>query len=487
MSSEPRVVRPSSVVRVCITVLLVLLAGADRGLRAQQEASAPSDSPSGAGSATGQQPPADPLEEPLDDLLQEDDASRRRRALDPELVPRREHVASALTLSRGRDSGFLFAGEELDDDVYLVQPSLLLDRRPSARTNFLLAYEPEAQFFDRHPELDSVEHAAGLLVEHTTERRSELSFGGSLLDGEDPGRRLDTVLLLLPRTPYRQWRAWAGFEQRWQRTIALFTLTRTDTRIDPAPGLFGSGIDRTEDTAAVTLTRSLARRLDLLTSYTYSRPTSSSAEGGLQGVLLPAAEPVQTFHLGLVRHLRPTLSLLVSGGAAESDGEVSALAALELVRSGPDFNLRLRYDLSLLSLGLTPASGAAAPSTPPIIDTAFPESTSHVLGLDFELRPARRLRWVQSMRATAAELPGNETLESYSVVSRLVVEALPRLAPFIQGGLLDQSGSALFGDSFSRYHLTVGLVIGLSGPPDATGVRGRSPAFGRVLPSGRVY
>lgn len=407
------------------------------------------------------------------------------------------YFASTLTLGTGRDDGFRAGGEELDDTVHLLRPSLLALHRPSARTELLLAYEPELQYFDRHSDLDSVDHRAGLLFQHEATRRSRVLAGGSLLDGEDPGRHLGGLMVLLPRAPYQQWRGYAGWEYRWQRTGLLLHYAHTSTEIAPGPGVLAAGLDETEDTATVTLSRDLGPRTDLMVSYSWVDPSYE------QVVLVdvapedPAApevpetpgsdlarlsEPLQTVSLGLGYRPSPRVSLLLTGGVLEDQGDLSYLGAAEVLRSGEELSFRIRYDRSLLSLGPSAAPGGAAPGTPVTPTASLRDTVTQAVTLSFLARPAQRLRWEQLLWAARTDLPDDETLDSVTASSRLVYEVTRRLGAFVQGDYLEQKGSDLLGEPVSRTFISVGLIVGLTGPRRAWGIREEPMALRRVLP-----
>lgn len=426
------------------------------------------------------------------------------------------YLASSLTLASGRDSGFRAGDEELEDTVHLLRPSLLLLHRPSARTELLLGYEPELQFFDRHSELDAVDHRAGVLYQHEPSRRSRLLAGGSFLDGEDPSRHLGSLLVVLPRVPYQQWRAYAGYEYRWQRTGLLLHVGRTGTRIDPAPGILTPGLDQTEDAVTLTLDRVLDPRTDLVASYswvdpTYEPPALVEVPDG-PGVpddpdvfhdpdiphgpdvphnhtppdathLARVSEPYQSASLGLGFQATPRVRLSVTGGVLEQAEDLSYLGSAEVLRSGKALSYRLRYDRSLLSFGPAAAPAGAAPGGPLAPSGALDDTLTQAVTVAFVARPATRFRWEQTLWGAETELPGDETLESFAATSRLVYEVTRRLGAFVQGQHLEQRGSDLLGEPFSRTFVSVGVVVGLTGPRRAWGVREEPASLRRVLPA----
>ena len=303
----------------------------------------------------------------------EPDVPRRDDPDDGELPEGGDRAFLAAVVSAGaaRDEGLRVGDEELEDTSYVVTPTLLFLNRPSERAELAIGYAPEIESFQEHPELDAVHHAAGLLWRFDPSDRSRISLGASLLDGEDPSRHLDGLIVLLPRTPYTQGRAFIDLAQRWRFTGLSLQLGRTDTEIEPSEGLFGSGVDQTDDYAMLTLERTLSRRTDLFASYAYIDPTPgpdapTDEQGLLPGVL---TEPIQSVLLGLTGRLTRRVTLEIAGGLlddglepAEGERRYSWLASGEILREGDELTFRLRYDRSLLSLTPTIRPPAGRPA-----------------------------------------------------------------------------------------------------------------------------
>jgi hypothetical protein len=98
-------------------------------------------------------------------------------------------------------------------------------------------------------------------------------------------------------------------------------------------------------------------------------------------------------------------------------------------------------------------------------------------------RPAERLRWEQELWGARTDLPGGETLDSLAASSRLVLEAMPRVGTFLELRYLEQRGSDLVGEPFSRTYLSLGVILGLTGPRRSWGVREAPERLHRVLPN----
>lgn len=408
----------------------------------------------------------------------------------------RAFLSAVLSAGAARDEGFQVGAQELEDTAYVVTPTLLFLNRPSERAELAIGYAPEIERFEDHPELDAVHHAAGLLWRVDPTEQTRISIGASLLDGEDPSRHLDGLIVLLPRAPYTQGRAYIDLQRRWRFTGLQFQVGRTDTEIEAAEGLFGSGIDQTDDYAMLTLERTVGRRADIFASYSYIHPTpGSDAPTDEQGSLLPGVltEPIQSLLLGFNRRMTRRVTLEIAGGLlddgrdrVEGEDRYTWLASGEIQREGDELNVRVRYDRSLLSLTPTiPAAGGAGGPAPPSV--ALHESLSHTATVEFEVRPGPYLRWQQLVRATRAELDeiegsalAAEDIETIALTSRLIVPATRRFALYGQVDHLEQQGGFFAPDEGagerSRTRYGAGLIIGISGPPAAWGIR-QEPAL----------
>ncbi len=132
-------------------------------------------------------------------------------------------------------------------------------------------------------------------------------------------------------------------------------------------------------------------------------------------------------------------------------------------------------------MGAAPG-GQLAPSATSSVRLS--DSLSETATLAFVVRPTVRLRWEQLVRGARTDLPEDEALESVAATSRLIYEVTRRVGAFVQGQYLEQRGSDLVGEPFSRTLVTVGAIVGLAGPSRAWGVREEPEALQRVLPSG---
>lgn len=476
-----------------------------------------------------------PVDQPLDDRNGDDgDLEPRTDALDPndpramrddedsERAP--QGLTLSLSLGGARDSGLrgrgalatdiendafgatsVAGGTDLEDTAYVVVPSLLLHRRPSRRSELLLAYQPEIERFETHEEWDATHHAVGGRFEHLASRRSRLVVGGSLLDGEDPSRHLGGQLLVLPRTPYSQSRLYAGLEHSWTSTELLFYVGWSATEMEAAGTLLETGIDESEYVATLTLDRTLGARSGLTASYSVVmpdwsdplrfadppgdvilKPTGEPTEGGDALPTLRFDDPLHTAMVGFTVRPADGIRLHVAGGVQYGE-EATYLASAGIARDAEVFSFGFRYERSLLTFGSFSSAGVGGAGGPPFATgpgSAAVDAVAQTLTATFALRPIERLRLEQHLWGARTELLPGEPLESFAATSRVLVELVRRLGIFGQYEWLEQSGRPLPQD-LSRSRVSAGIVVGLTGPPETWGVRGEAPQLRRVLPSWR--
>lgn len=414
-------------------------------------------------------------------------------------------LSTSLELGAAHDTGVeTDGGEEIGETAYRALPTVLLLGRPSGRTEISIGYQPEIERFEERSELDAVHHAAGGLYRYTPSERSLFQAGVSWLDGEDPSRHLDGLVLLLPRTPYRQGRAHLDLERRWQRTAVRFHVARTDTLIEPAGDLLPVGVDQTDDVAALGLEWAASRRTTLTANYSYvdSNQDEDLFDDGAAGELPPpVTEPVQVLLLGFNREMSRRVVLDLAAGWLHQDrseaeraaglDEGSWIASGEIRRLGDALSLRLRYDHSLLSLGPAAGSGpvTGAPGTgSPVPTGALRDSIAHTVTFSFELQPARWLRWQQRLWGTRTELDGGDELDALAATTRLVFPVADRFGLYGRFDWFDQNGFDFAGTGaagdLSRTRVSAGVIVGVGGPPSTWGLRQEPTLLLRTLRPG---
>lgn len=114
------------------------------------------------------------------------------------------YLNSPLSLSAGRDSGFLVGAAAESDEVALISmpEGLLLKATP--RLNVSIKYRPEFEIFAGRRNLDSWNHHAGLQLSYRATPRAYVEIGDSFLATNDPDRQFAETLVHLPRGNFKE-------------------------------------------------------------------------------------------------------------------------------------------------------------------------------------------------------------------------------------------------------------------------------------------
>lgn len=398
------------------------------------------------------------------------------------------YVATILALGGGRDSGFLVGEDTTADTLYVARPTFILEHRPSRRFELTVGYDPEIERFAEQSELSAVHHAAAARLRFDPTRRSQIFALASYLHGEDPSRYLSDLAIVMPRGPFTQTQAFTGHEQRWERSALTVQIGYAATVIEPGTGIFANGIDQSEAVAGIDFTQQLTDHLEGSASYSYSRPEDrTSRESSLgEDTAVRGPDALQSALLGLRAQASSKLSLGISAGVFRGD-ESAFLGAAEIGRTGERFAISLRYDHGPLSFGSYEVQGGGSHAVGGGAPTGSVEdSVSQALSLAFSAKLGQRLRWEQLAWASHATLAQEEELDSFAAASRLVFDVAHRFGLYLQADHLEQRGPLPVEGDYARTRVSLGLVIGISGPPSAWGIRREPEVLDGLFPGGRV-
>jgi hypothetical protein len=467
-----------------------------------------------AGSAPAQEPPepeTDPRPRPpatVPPTPEIDDAELP----DGDESSERSFFGVLVTTGAGRDEGFRYGGPddadldaERDEDFYLARAALVAYQRPSARTEVTFAYEPELERFGESSELEAVNHSAGLLVDHRLTRRLRWLAGGSFADGEDPSRFLGGLLVVVPRSDFRQTRAFSALERSWRSSTAAIHVGHSATKIAPVENVLDDGVDRSELFGALSFEHAVTPRFAFNGTYSYVDPREprrllepldpiddpvdpdeddpiAPDPDPIEPLFAPEPEPLQAVTVGVTVRPLDGLILLVNGGYADTGVDSTYLAAGEIWREADRYSVRLRYDRALASYDTVPAGAAATPTAPGLQSGVLGSGVTQALTLRAAVRFIDRVSFEQLARSARTELRTGETLDSLTMTSRLVVRVAERFGVFGEFDYFDQDETEL-APRLSRQRYAVGLVIGLGGPEGSRGLLVQREHAQRVLPN----
>ncbi len=405
---------------------------------------------------------------------------------DPE-KEQRHGLLYSLAAAGLHDDGFQLEGETVKGNAYLVRGALLYDARPSARSSFVLAYEPEAELFDQgQSNLNAVNHAAGALYDVEISRRSHFTAGGSFLRAEDPTRYLGGALLFVPDGTYQQGRVYTGIDRRWQHTTLALHVEGTATEIASWPDFVATDLRDREVSSTLTLEHGFGDRTTVGLSYSYLRPELT---GVLDG---PAREtlfdqPLQTAILMLTRRFGQHWSATLSGGALRQrrveidpidDRTIHPVAALEVIGRGHHFAVEARVERAPLSIGFNPAATPGLASRASIPAAILPGRFVRSASTDLVLLLPRGFRYRQGLWAARTDLRDGGALTSWGASSRVVKALTERMGLF---GELEYYRQG----PFDRRRFLVGVEFGLLGPRQAISLDRDTDPRRRALPETR--
>jgi hypothetical protein len=467
------------------------------GERAEDEATTGADGPPSTAGEPGTPAAAEPYGPAP--LAGPDEADSSR-------LGERDFVGAELKTGGGRDDSSGAVRPEAATDFYFARASLLLHERPSSRSAFTLAWEPEVERpVDGGDE--SVNHAVGVLLEQQATRSVRWLVGGSWLDGDDPSRFLGGLQFVLPITPYRQSRAYASLERQLDRTTVGVNLGWGATEMEAVEGVLRQ-VDQSEISGQLSLSRELGPRGSVSLGYAYVRP---DAEGpfltldgengdGEDGLEPPPPDPdgdgVDDLPLGLAPtpihaltagyRFRPGAGFevqLAGGAARDGYDRTTGIGSLELVDRGERGSVRVRIDRSLVALGTQQSAGDPSSAEPVLSGGLLGDSVETALTLGIHRKLADWLWWEQLFWGARTSLAGDQTLESLAATARLVFRTPWRFGFFAEADWFDQRTTAgADSDGTSRLRWAIGLRADAGGPPGTRGFEIQRERLLRVLP-----
>jgi hypothetical protein len=413
----------------------------------------------------------------------------------------RGFVSAELSSGAGRDDSQGLARPNEAADFYFLRAALLLYERPSSRSSFTLAYEPEIERVRESESDQSINHAVGLLLEQQPTRDFRWLVGGSLLDDDDPSRYLGGLQFVLPISPYRQTRFFASFERQLEKTTLGLSLGHGATEIGAVEGVMRE-VDQSEISAQASLGREVGPRSSVSVGYAYVRPEASGpflpiGPGADEEAppppdpgddVLPlslAPTPIHALTLGYRFQARPDFDVQLSGGAAR-DGydRTTGIANVELRERSDRGSVRVRLDRSLVALGSQATLGGGDPSSadPVLSSGLLRDSVETSLTVGVHRKLAQWLWWEQLLWGARTSLEGDEPLESLAATSRLVFRTPWRVGFFAEVDWFEQRVSSIAGTGISRLRYAIGLRADAGGPPGTRGFEIQRERLLRVLP-----
>jgi hypothetical protein len=212
------------------------------------------------------------------------------------------YLATPVQAAYGYDDNFVAKGQERDDKVLLFTAPSMSWRISTHRTRFSLDYEPEFEIFTRYRDLDAWNHYGVMRANYRINGRSAVDVGNFFLSTQDPSRKLENSLLLLPRGLFQQNAFYTELGYRYDhRTKFVFRLDNAVTRT----GLDGFEAGKLNQvsaagTASVERTYGLHHTLTAAVGHLWVRPFDTRTYGGASGVQVFNGGYLYTPNRGLV-------------------------------------------------------------------------------------------------------------------------------------------------------------------------------------------
>jgi hypothetical protein len=372
---------------------------------------------------------------------------------------------SPLSLSGGHDENFIAGDGELDDTVYLFNAPTLSVLKNTHSTDFAVNYQPEFEFFSRHPGQNSWNHRAMLRWRQRLNARWSLEAGDSFLSTKDPSRQLADSLYLLPRGRFQQNAVFAAVDYKWDRRTTMGFRFDNGVTTMALPGARSGLFDQIGGSATVSLERVLTRRHTLGGSYAvlYVRPLdrqTAAAPG-----LVDFYKPAHTINLDHTFKVNSGLILVLSGGAIRGHQFSYRAGALVEKRFGP-FWAAAGYQRYLAFFGgITPTMGLPPATT--FASGVLPGSIYEVGSFRIRGRLTRRLGLEMGGLRARSEVQ-NRDRDTKSVIGhfRLSHKLTKQFSLFTEAEFYGQNMNEFLHSQMSRKRFFGGLEIVLMRPPE---------------------
>jgi hypothetical protein len=441
---------------------------------------------------TAQPAVEDPVEKPAADSLPDltpgtlPELGGEAGEPEPERAQRHGLLYSISTAAL-HDDGFVLKGEAVKGAAFLARGAVLLDGRPSARSSYVVAYEPEVEVFNQQQSnLNAFNQAGGALYDLQISRRSHFTAGGSFIKAEDPTRYLGGALLFVPDGEYQQGRVYTGIDHHWEHSAIALRVEGTATEIASWPDFAATDLRDRELAASLTLEHGFGDQTTLSLSYSYLRPELTGVLDGPERELI-FDEPLQSALLTLTRRIGQHWSVGLSGGALRQRSveitpvdsrELHPIAALELTGRGQRFAIQARLERAPLSIGFNPATTPSLSARALIPAAILPGRYVNSASAELVTLLPRGFRYRQGLWGARADVKDGGTITSWGASSRVVKAATDRLGVFGELEYYRQSG-------FDRKRILVGLEFGLLGPREAISLDRDTDPRRRALPETR--
>jgi hypothetical protein len=175
---------------------------------------------------------------------------------------------SPVDVAIGSDDGFLARGQKLTDNIMVVRPPQPSFTGRSPRASLTVSYQPEIELFDKHRDLNALNHKGTASFTFRMTERLNFNAGDDALMTKDPTRSIPGSLIFLPRQSFKQNMAHAAIN---------YLMTRRNTVSFSFDNVVATG--RVRNAGTVSLAHTFGRKQTLTSTYSFL--TANAQFGGV--------------------------------------------------------------------------------------------------------------------------------------------------------------------------------------------------------------
>jgi hypothetical protein len=347
--------------------------------------------------------------------------------------------------------------KRLNDEVMTLALPKIAFQNYSRRHELIMTYVPEIEMFRGNSDQNSWSHDAAITFKYHLSRNIQVSAGDSYVTSQDPGRTLENVFLLLPRSRYEQngirgevefqTSAVTGFQVRYDTTKSTFGKTDPfQTRI----------LDNTVHGVSFTMTRLLSRTQRLRARVSFYKFDPINQAGAV--ITTRDHDLIRGVDLQYRIHMNPNTTLMLSGGATSVARGLTYVFGVSGERRFGNLWLGGGFARQLAFTSLGPTFFANGLNPNGFYDTVFLTTRA-----ELTRRSSLQLRTTAS-RGAASSL----SLESQSLIgnARFDYRLSDRTVWFASFQTFQQNRNEYVRSALSRNRFTVGIEFSLSSERD---------------------
>jgi hypothetical protein len=347
--------------------------------------------------------------------------------------------------------------KRLNDEVMTLTLPKIAFQNYSRRHELVMTYVPQIEMFRDNSDQNSWSHDAALSFTYHLSRNIQVSAGDSYVTSKDPGRTLENVFLLLPRSRYEQ----NGI--RGEVDVQTSGVTGFQVRYDTIRSTFGKTdpfqirvLDNAVHGVSFTMTRLLSRTQRLRARVSFYKFDPINQAGAV--ITTRGNNLGRSVELQYRIHMNPSTYVMVSGGATAIARGLTYTLGVAADRRFGSFWVGGGFSrqLAFTSLGQTFFANGLNPD-------GFYDALFLTTRAELTRRSGIQLK-ATAARSTASRL----ALESHSLVgdARFDYRLSDRTVWFASFQTFQQNRNEFVRSALSRNRFMVGIEFSLSSERD---------------------